>query len=82
MDEPIAHLDAKLRHHMRGELKKLQKQIEDLLRFNTALIEDKVIERSSTDLAQLVRQSAEDQKMVLKEIAEILRYGGNLTFLR
>lgn len=24
-DEPIAHLDAKLRHHMRGELKKLQK---------------------------------------------------------
>jgi multiple sugar transport system ATP-binding protein len=27
MDEPIAHLDAKLRHHMRGELKKLQKQM-------------------------------------------------------
>lgn len=25
MDEPIAHLDAKLRHHMRGELKKLVK---------------------------------------------------------
>jgi ABC-type sugar transport system ATPase subunit len=25
MDEPIAHLDAKLRHHMRGELKKLIK---------------------------------------------------------
>jgi multiple sugar transport system ATP-binding protein len=28
MDEPIAHLDAKLRHHMRGELKKLQKQMD------------------------------------------------------
>ena len=27
MDEPIAHLDAKLRHHMRGELKKLQKNL-------------------------------------------------------
>jgi multiple sugar transport system ATP-binding protein len=27
MDEPIAHLDAKLRHHMRGELKKLQKHL-------------------------------------------------------
>jgi multiple sugar transport system ATP-binding protein len=27
MDEPIAHLDAKLRHHMRGELKKIQKQM-------------------------------------------------------
>ena len=27
MDEPIAHLDAKLRHHMRGELKKLQKRL-------------------------------------------------------
>ena len=26
LDEPIAHLDAKLRHHMRGELKKLQKK--------------------------------------------------------
>lgn len=26
MDEPIAHLDAKLRHHMRGELRKLQKK--------------------------------------------------------
>jgi len=27
MDEPIAHLDAKLRHHMRGELKKLVKDL-------------------------------------------------------
>ncbi len=27
MDEPIAHLDAKLRHHMRGELKKLQSKM-------------------------------------------------------
>ena len=27
MDEPIAHLDAKLRHHMRGELKKLIKEL-------------------------------------------------------
>jgi multiple sugar transport system ATP-binding protein len=27
MDEPIAHLDAKLRHHMRGELKKLQSKL-------------------------------------------------------
>ena len=27
MDEPIAHLDAKLRHHMRGELKKLQEKL-------------------------------------------------------
>jgi multiple sugar transport system ATP-binding protein len=27
MDEPLAHLDAKLRHHMRGELKRLQKDI-------------------------------------------------------
>jgi len=27
MDEPIAHLDAKLRHHMRGELKKIQENI-------------------------------------------------------
>lgn len=27
MDEPIAHLDAKLRHHMRGELKKLQRRL-------------------------------------------------------
>jgi multiple sugar transport system ATP-binding protein len=26
LDEPIAHLDAKLRHHMRGELKRLQKK--------------------------------------------------------
>lgn len=26
-DEPIAHLDAKLRHQMRGELKKLQKNV-------------------------------------------------------
>ena len=26
MDEPIVHLDAKLRHHMRGELKQLQAQ--------------------------------------------------------
>lgn len=26
MDEPIVHLDAKLRHHMRGELKELHKQ--------------------------------------------------------
>ena len=27
MDEPIAHLDAKLRHHMRGELKRLIKEL-------------------------------------------------------
>ncbi len=27
MDEPIAHLDAKLRHHMRGELRKLQEKL-------------------------------------------------------
>jgi len=27
LDEPIAHLDAKLRHQMRGELKRLQKQL-------------------------------------------------------
>jgi multiple sugar transport system ATP-binding protein len=27
LDEPIAHLDAKLRHHMRGELKKLIKEL-------------------------------------------------------
>ncbi|MEW5818149.1 MAG: ABC transporter ATP-binding protein [Spirochaetota bacterium] len=27
LDEPIAHLDAKLRHRMRGELKRLQRQI-------------------------------------------------------
>ena len=27
LDEPIAHLDAKLRHRMRGELKKLQKDM-------------------------------------------------------
>ncbi|MGA2479363.1 MAG: ABC transporter ATP-binding protein [Spirochaetia bacterium] len=26
LDEPIAHLDAKLRHHMRGELKRMQKK--------------------------------------------------------
>ena len=26
MDEPIVHLDAKLRHHMRGELKLLHEQ--------------------------------------------------------
>ena len=26
LDEPIAHLDAKLRHHMRAELKKIQKE--------------------------------------------------------
>ncbi len=26
LDEPIAHLDAKLRHHMRAELKSMQKQ--------------------------------------------------------
>ena len=28
MDEPISHLDAKLRSHMRGELKRLQREIE------------------------------------------------------
>jgi multiple sugar transport system ATP-binding protein len=28
LDEPISHLDAKLRSHMRGELKRLQKEIE------------------------------------------------------
>lgn len=28
LDEPIAHLDAKLRHQMRGELKRLQKELE------------------------------------------------------
>jgi len=27
LDEPIAHLDAKLRHQMRGELKRLQRQL-------------------------------------------------------
>ncbi len=27
LDEPIAHLDAKLRHHMRGELKKIQTEL-------------------------------------------------------
>ena len=27
LDEPIAHLDAKLRHQMRGELKRLQKEL-------------------------------------------------------
>lgn len=27
LDEPIAHLDAKLRHKMRGELKRLQKEV-------------------------------------------------------
>jgi len=27
MDEPIAHLDAKLRHHMRGELRKIQESL-------------------------------------------------------
>jgi multiple sugar transport system ATP-binding protein len=27
LDEPIAHLDAKLRHRMRGELKRLQKEL-------------------------------------------------------
>jgi len=28
LDEPIAHLDAKLRHQMRGELKRLQRELE------------------------------------------------------
>jgi ABC-type sugar transport system ATPase subunit len=28
MDEPISHLDAKLRSHMRGELKRLQREIQ------------------------------------------------------
>ncbi len=27
LDEPIAHLDAKLRHHMRAELKKIQREL-------------------------------------------------------
>ncbi len=27
LDEPIAHLDAKLRHHMRSELKKIQREL-------------------------------------------------------
>jgi multiple sugar transport system ATP-binding protein len=27
LDEPIAHLDAKLRHHMRGELKRIQRDL-------------------------------------------------------
>ena len=58
LDEPIAHLDAKLRHHMRGELKKIQSELGITTIYSTP---DQLEALSMADTIALINQGKIEQ---------------------
>jgi multiple sugar transport system ATP-binding protein len=67
MDEPIAHLDAKLRAHMRGELKHLQKELNETFIYAT---HDQLEAISMADRIAVINKGALQQFDVPQRIYE------------
>jgi len=65
MDEPLSHLDAKLRTHMRGELKRLQKDLETTMIYVT---HDQLEAMSMADRIAVMNQGVLQQLDTPEEI--------------